>query len=124
MNRTGLTWLKAKIIVSFMNYSRRVKRIQKGVNRRSLNLKVKNRSSEYGQNGARKCFKGRSDRISQGKREKTLVSRIFRAGSKIKNWALLHKGFRKPKSGARINKDTNGFFGDIFFLLHSPYVLQ
>jgi hypothetical protein len=36
-----------------------------------------------------------------------LVSRIFRAGSKIKNGALLHKGFRKPKSGARINKDTN-----------------
>ena len=36
-----------------------------------------------------------------------LVSRIFRAGSKAKNRALLHKGFRKPKSGARINKDTN-----------------
>ena len=35
------------------------------------------------------------------------MSRIFRAGSKTKNWALLHKGFRKPKSGARINKDTN-----------------
>jgi hypothetical protein len=36
-----------------------------------------------------------------------LVSQIFRAGSKTKNRALLHKGFRKPKSGARINKDTN-----------------
>jgi GTPase SAR1 family protein len=36
-----------------------------------------------------------------------LVSRIFRAGSKTKNRALLHKGFRKPKSRARINKDTN-----------------
>jgi uncharacterized DUF497 family protein len=35
------------------------------------------------------------------------VSQIFRAGSKTKNRALLHKGFRKPKSGARINKDTN-----------------
>ena len=39
--------------------------------------------------------------------EKLLVSQIFRAGSKTKNRALLHKGFRKPKSGARINKDTN-----------------
>jgi len=36
-----------------------------------------------------------------------LVSRIFRAGSKSKNRALLDKGFREPKSGARINKDTN-----------------
>ena len=40
-----------------------------------------------------------------------LVSRIFRAGSKIKNRALLYKGFRKPKSGARINKDTNTHSG-------------
>ena len=39
--------------------------------------------------------------------EISLVSRIFRAGSEIKNRALLYKGFRKPKSGARINKDTN-----------------
>jgi hypothetical protein len=38
---------------------------------------------------------------------KPLVLRIFRAGSKIKNRALLHKVFGKPKSGARINKDTN-----------------
>ena len=36
-----------------------------------------------------------------------LVLRIFRAGSEPKNRALLSKGFRKPKSGARINKDTN-----------------
>jgi len=36
-----------------------------------------------------------------------LVSRIFRAGSKTKNRGLLHKDLRKPKSGARINKDTN-----------------
>jgi hypothetical protein len=36
-----------------------------------------------------------------------LVSRIFRAGSKTKNRALLHKGFREPKSGARIKQDTN-----------------
>jgi len=35
------------------------------------------------------------------------VSRIFRAGSKTKNRPLLHKGFRKPQSVARINKDTN-----------------
>jgi len=39
--------------------------------------------------------------------EETLVSRIFRAGSKTKNRPLLHKGFRKPQSVARINKDTN-----------------
>jgi len=36
-----------------------------------------------------------------------LVSRIFRAGPKSKNRALLHKDFRKPKSVVRINKDTN-----------------
>ena len=42
-----------------------------------------------------------------------LVSRIFRAGSKIKNRVLLHKGFRMPKSGARINKDTNNFVFDL-----------
>jgi hypothetical protein len=36
-----------------------------------------------------------------------LVSRIFRAGSKTKKQSLLYKVFRKPKSGARINKDTN-----------------
>ena len=39
--------------------------------------------------------------------KRLLVSRIFCTGSKIKNEALLHKGFRKPKFGARINKDTN-----------------
>jgi len=38
---------------------------------------------------------------------KLLVSRIFRAGPKSKNRALLHKDFRKPKSVVRINKDTN-----------------
>ena len=38
---------------------------------------------------------------------KQLVSRIFRVGSKTKNRPLLHKAFRKPKSRARINKDTN-----------------
>ena len=43
----------------------------------------------------------------KGYTDPALVSRIFRAGSKTKNRALLHKGFRKPKSGARINKDTN-----------------
>jgi len=37
----------------------------------------------------------------------SLVSRIFRAGPKSKNRALLHKDFRKPKSVVRINKDTN-----------------
>jgi hypothetical protein len=46
-----------------------------------------------------------------------LVSRIFRAGSKTKNRALLHKGFRKPKSGARINKDTNDFCRHILALV-------
>jgi len=39
--------------------------------------------------------------------ENKLVSRIFRAGPKSKNRALLHKDFRKPKSVVRINKDTN-----------------
>jgi hypothetical protein len=39
---------------------------------------------------------------------KTLVSGIIRAGSNTKNRALLHKGFRKPNSRVRINKDTNG----------------
>ena len=38
-----------------------------------------------------------------------LVSRIFRAGSKTKKRDLRYKSFRKPKSGARINKDTNKF---------------
>jgi len=42
--------------------------------------------------------------------EISLVSRIFRAGSEIKNRALLYKGFRKPKSGARINKLDSGKF--------------
>jgi Zn ribbon nucleic-acid-binding protein len=36
-----------------------------------------------------------------------LVSRIFCARSKTKNLGLLHKDLRKPKSGARINKDAN-----------------
>jgi hypothetical protein len=44
-----------------------------------------------------------------------LVSRIFRAGSKRKNRrALLYKGFRKPKSRARINKDTNSYTVHLF----------
>ena len=47
--------------------------------------------------------------VNQEWNQFSLVSRIFRAGSKIKNWALLYKGFRKPKSGALINKDTNQF---------------
>jgi len=45
--------------------------------------------------------------------DKMLVSRIFRAGPKSKNRALLHKDFRKPKSVVRINKDTNDKMLDI-----------
>jgi uncharacterized FlgJ-related protein len=35
------------------------------------------------------------------------VSRIFRGGSKTKKRASPYKGFRKLRSGARTNKDTN-----------------
>jgi len=43
-------------------------------------------------------------------KECTLMSRIFRAGSKSKNQVLLYKSFKKPKSVVRINKDTNSGF--------------
>ncbi len=39
-----------------------------------------------------------------------LVSRIFRAGSEPKNRALLYKGFRKPKSGARKIKTLTAYW--------------
>jgi hypothetical protein len=48
--------------------------------KRSLKLKVKDRSGGYGQNGFRKCLEGRSDRISQGKREKTYRSGYYLRG--------------------------------------------
>jgi len=40
----------------------------------------------------------------------TLISRIFRADSKSKNQVLLYKSFKKPKSVACINKDSNSGF--------------
>ena len=53
-----------------------------------------------------------TDQIKDGN-PKMLVSRIFRAGLKTKNQALVNKVFRKSKSGARINKDTNPKILDI-----------
>ena len=50
------------------------------------NFKIKDRSGGYGPNGVRKCLKGRSDRIYQGKREKNISLWELLSWSKHSIW--------------------------------------